>query len=166
MLLNSLINFKDDATDYIINDQTSLKSGWSADPHYYIRVQSADGLYGADISAESHEIPHAIGEKSGDTFRRGKGLTLSGTIEGQNLGALEAATDYLQQMFWNTAQRHLIWTKNETQVYYICRVLNDLTITPNLESYSPTFSWTVGLRADDPRLRNVSDDLFYYAWMA
>ena len=156
----------DGLTNYSINAQSSMKAGWSSGDGYYIRVTSIDGIYGADIASESHPIPHAIGEVSGDTYRKGKGISINGTIEGRNLSRLAAARNYLRQMFWETALRKLIWTEYDgTQVYLKCRVLNDLNVTETYDKMMPVWTWTVGLRADDPRERKVSDDTLFYAWM-
>jgi hypothetical protein len=164
--LRKTINFKDGSTDYVLNDQTSMRSGWTVSPYYYIRVIGADGLYGADISSESHPIPHNIGERSGDSFRKGKGIALSGTIEGRNLSDYDVARAFLQQCFWNLAARKLIYTEIDgTLCYYTCRVLNDLSVVETYDRPQPIWTWTVGLRCDDPRQRKVSDDSLFYSWM-
>jgi hypothetical protein len=160
------VHFPDTSNDYVINDQTSLRSKWTTAPHYYIKLETADGFYGSDISTETHEIPHNIGERSGDSFRRGKGIALSGSIEGRNLSDLDAAADYLQAMFWNVYPRQLRWYIAGTQVYYLCRVVNDLSVVPAFDRLNPRWTWTVGLRADDPRPRKVSDNTLYYSWMS
>ncbi len=156
----------DEGTTYTINDQASMKARWTISPYFYIKVDSADGFYGADISSEAHPIPHAIGEVSGDTYRKGKGITLSGSIEGLSINHIEAGVRYLRQMFWDASQRKLMWNEYEgTQVYLYCRVLNDLSVTENFSQWIPKWTWTVGLRADDPRPRKESDDTLFYSWM-
>lgn len=160
------INFKsfDGATDYFLNDRASLKAKWSIAPYYFLKVDSVDGLYGSDISSESHPIEQATGEISGDSFRRGKGLSINGTIEGRNLAALEAGRLQLQQIFWDTRTRKLIWNIDTTPVYLKCHVVNDLSVIDTITSWDPKWTWTVGLRADDPRTRKVSDDSVYPTW--
>lgn len=167
-ILTQKINYKsaDGSTNYYLNDQTSLRSNWATSPHYYIKVETIDGFFGADLSTESHPIPHAIGDKSGDTFRKGKGLSINGTIEGRNLTDLAAASRFLRQAFWDTSPRKLIWTEFDgTSVYLKCRVLNDISITETYTGIPVTWDYTVGLRCDDPRERKVSDDTLFYSWM-
>ena len=166
-ILNQVVTFKsaDEVTSFTINDRSSLNSGWAASPHYYIKLESAEGIYGADISSESHPVPHAIGERSWDSFRKGKGINLAGSIEGRNLTDLYAAVVYLRQMFWDLSSRKLLWYESGTLVYLTCKVLNDLSVTENNSQDPPKWSWTVGLRCDDPRERKDSDDSLYYTWM-
>jgi hypothetical protein len=160
------VHFPDADNDYVINDQTSLRSNFAISPFYYIKLESVDGFYGSDISTENHPVPHNIGERSGDSFRRGKGLALSGWIEGRNVIDLDTAANYLQEMFWNTYPRQLRWYIDTTQVYYLCRMVNDVSVVPSFDSQHPKWGWTVGLRADDPRPRKVSDDTLFYSWMS
>lgn len=167
-MLGTRINYKDGSTDYFINDRANQPQLWNQSPFYYVSLDSIDGLYGADISYESHPIPNAIGDASGDVFRRGKTVTLSGTIFGKAFGRLDAGADWLQKVFTNTARRHLIWTRysDGISVYLIGRVSQDLAITENLSGYAPKYQWTVGIRCDDPRSRKVSDDSVYPTWQA
>lgn len=162
------VNYKsaDGSTDYRINDRVSLRSGWSVAPYYFIKIDTADGLYGADISTESFPIPHGIGEISGDIYRKGKGIALSGTIEGRNLADLKIAANFLRHAFWEVAPRRLTWTEDGTDVYYLCRINNDLSIVEDYSQFNPKWTWTVGLRADDPRLRKVSDSTLYFSYMS
>jgi hypothetical protein len=166
-ILTQVISYRAvDATDYFLNDRTSLRSGWVTSPHYYIKIGSAEGFYGTDIESETHSIPHAIGEKSGDSFRKGKGISLSGTIEGRNINDLIAASAYLRQVFWDTSPRKLVYVETTGDTaYYLCRVLNDLSIVENFDGWNPKWTWTVGLRADDPRPRKLSDNSLVYSWM-
>jgi hypothetical protein len=167
-LLKQIIKYRsvDGLTDYTLNDQASLRSHWSASPHYYIKVETADGLFGADISSESNPIPHAIGERSGTTYRKGKGISLNGTIEGRTIADMEAASRYLQRAFWEAEPRKLIYNEYEgTACYFLCRVLNDLSVSVTYSIQNPRWSWTVGLRCDDPRQRKLSDNTLFYSWM-
>ncbi len=161
-LLTQEFRFPDDVEEFVINRQQSMRSSWMEDPGYYIKLDSVDGFYGADIETESHVIPHATGERFGDSFRRGKGITLSGSIEGADIGKLIEGSRYLNRMFWNLQPRRLQWVEGDTEVYYLCKVINDLSITENYQTWNPTFSWTVGLRALDPRMRKIDDDSIYY----
>jgi len=169
-MFGSAINFKsaDGTTNYIINDRTNQPRLWATTPFYYISVQNVDGLYGADLSIESHPLPNFIGEKSGDIFRRGKTITLSGTIQALSMGALERGAEFLQQMFTETAYRHLIWTRwaDGVQVYYIARVNQDLAISQTVSDNSFKYNYTVAVRADDPRTYKVSDNTVYPTWQA
>lgn len=160
------IKSHDEVTSYVINDQASMRSNWSASPHYYIKVESIDGFFGADLSSESNPIPHAIGDRSGDTYRKGKGLSINGHIEGRNLEDIAAGARYLRQTFWQTTERKILWYEYDgTQVYLKFKVLNDLSITESYDNYNPTWAFTVGLRCDDPRERKESDDSLFYSWM-
>lgn len=168
-MITSKINYRsaNGSVDWIINDQTSMRSGWSTSPYYYICVDDTPGLYGTDVEVETHTIPHAIGEKSGDILRRGKGFSLSGYIEAPNIDYLQDAVAFLMQMFWDTSERKLIWKYKTvgTDIYLKCRVVNDIDIRETYNSYSPRFTWSVGLRADDPRFRVLSNDALFYSWM-
>lgn len=167
-LLKGTITYRsaDGLTDYTLNDQASMRSKWVSSPHYFIKVETADGLFGADISSESNPIPHAIGERSGDTYRKGKGISLNGTLEGRNVTDLETAARYLQMAFWEAAPRKLIYNEYDgTACYFKCRVLNDLSVSVTYSAPNPRWTWTVGLRCDDPRQRKLSDNTLFYGWM-
>jgi len=156
-----------EVTTFTINDRTYAVDT-SVAPYYFVALNAVDGLYGADISYESHPIPNAIGEKSGDVFRRGKTITLSGKIYGHSLGALHQGALYLQQMFAETTLRKLrfYYMGDPIQVYLRCRVSQDLAIVEQIEKFNPVFSWTVGLRTDDPRTYKTSDNSLYPSWQA
>lgn len=169
-MLHNKIDFlgSNGSTHYYLNDRTGIDSNWKAGDPYYISVDAVDGLNSADISYESHPLPNLIGEKSGDVFRRGKGITLSGTIWAYNLGSLAVGSEYLSQVFWDTALRKLIFypLANSTQVYLWCRVNNDLSVVQTKpQDYNYRWAWTVGLRADDPRMYNYVGDTLYRSWM-
>lgn len=157
----------DGMTDFTLNDRASANASFTISPYYYISLTDVDGIRSADMSTESVPLPNTIGEKSGDTFRRGKGISLSGTIEGRSFGDLENAADYLEEMFWDTAERQLIWYPwNSTlQIYVFARVNNDLAIPMSKDTGGRViWHWAVGLRADDPRFYNLSDDQVYKSW--
>lgn len=166
-MLGSKIQFKtfDESGEFVINNRAERPTLHASNPFFYISVLAVDGLDSADISYESHPIPNVTGEKSGDVFRRGKGIALSGEITALSVGALEDGADYLGQMFWDTRIRKLLWTPYNAgfQVYLMVRVNQDVSVarTPN-PNY--TWPWTVGLRADDPRIRKESDDSVYPSW--
>jgi hypothetical protein len=154
-----------EGSNWVINDRYSQPKLWAQSPFYYISAESVDGLHGADISSESHPVPNAIGEASGDVIRRGKTVTITGDITALNLRALEAGVDYLQQMFAETARRKLKWSRRDgVDVYLIGRVSQDLSITENINSLSFKYSYTVGIRCDDPRTRNYSGNAVYPTW--
>jgi hypothetical protein len=120
----------------------------------------------ADISYESHPIPNVTGEKSGDVFRRGRTITLSGNIYGRNIGKLEEGAEYLQLMFLETKLRKLKWTRiiDNIEVYTMCRVSQDLAVARNVQEGIYRFGWTIGLRADLPFTYRESDDALYPSW--
>lgn len=175
-MIGSKINFilGDGTTDMFINDQTSINTGFATGDGYYIQVQQVDGLYGADISYESDPLPNVPGEISGDVIRRGKGLTLSGQIWANGLSNLDAGSQFLQSVFWDTSLRKLLWwplnrdnTDDTQRVYVQARVNNDLVISQalsNLNFSNSSYPWTVGLRCDDPRIYNQSDASVWYPW--
>jgi hypothetical protein len=154
----------DEGDNWVINDRSSSGQPnlWEDSPYYYISAQ-VDGLRGADISYETHPIPNYIGEYSGDVIRRGKGIAISGDIRALNLSYLEAGADYLQEMFAETLKRKLVWTRwaDGVTVYLKCRVSQDLVVVENIDSDYYKYTYTVGLRADDPRTRNFSGDAIY-----
>src|SRR3972149_11156674 len=131
-------------------------------PFYYIQVQSVDGLYGSDFSYESHPVPNAIGEKSGDEFRRGKTITLTGTIWARDMAALMSGNYLLMEMLAERSIKKLIFTPFNygQQLYINCRPYQDLSVTEAIQETFGVhrFAYTFGLRADDPRSRLVSND--------
>lgn len=168
-MLHAPIIFKsnDELTSFTINDQSSINSNWKVGDPFYISVDAVDGFYSADISYESHPLPNTTGEKSGDLFRRGKSVTLTGTIWSQNLGGLNLASEYLAQMFWETKLRKLLFYPyiGSVQAYMKCRVNNDLSVVQvKPSSFEAKWSWTVGLRADDPIIYKESNDNPFRNW--
>lgn len=153
---------------FTINDRVEQPLLHAEEPYYYILVNNVDGLRNADISYESHPIPNAVGERSGDVFRRGKTITLSGYVYALNLARLEEGCDYLQQMFTTTALSELGWTRisDEVDVYIRCRINQDLSIIEGFQSDVYRNAWVVGLRADLPYTYRASDDSIYPAWQA
>ena len=137
---------------FTINNRGAQPLLHAQSPYYYIMVNNVDGLRNADISYESHPIPNAPGEKSGDVFRRGKTITLSGYVYGLNLERLEEGCDYLQNMFADTGIHQLGWTRyaDGVAVYINCRVSQDLAIVESFNDLNYRWAWVVGLRADNP----------------
>ncbi len=120
-----------------------------------------------DIETESHPLPNTTGEKSGDYFRRGRGITVSGTIWGRNLGGLDFGSDFLERMFWDTRMRKLCFRPlyGGAEVYYWARVLNDLSVSRQKpQEFAYRWPWTVGLRSDDPRLYYFSNNTQVKSW--
>lgn len=150
-----------------INDQANQPLREAQSPFYYISINNVDGLRTADISYESHPIPNAPAEKSGDVFRRGKTLTLSGYIWGFNLKYLETGADRLHQMFGSTTGANPIsWTRRSdgVAVYMTVRPQQDLSIVESFDSLVNRWAWVVGLRADNPFTYAVSGGALYPSW--
>jgi len=101
----------DGSSNWVINDRATQTKLWAQSPYYYISAESVDGLYSSDISYETHPIPNEVGEFSGDVFRRGKTVTITGNVTALSLGALERGVDYLYQAFADTGRRKLLWTR-------------------------------------------------------
>lgn len=166
-MLGTAVNFKsaDEGTNFVINDRANQPLLQGQSPFYYISLDTVDGLYSSDISYEAHPIPNAPGEKSGDVFRRGKTITLSGKINANDLLRLEQGADFLNQMFAEKELRELTWTRRDlVQVYIKCRVNQDLQIIQNFDSTKYVWSWVVGLRADSPFTYKSSDNSLYPTW--
>lgn len=167
-MLGHIIDYRSSGgSSFIINDRTPILSGNWASPFYYIQVQSADHS-AADISYESHPIPNYIGEKSGDVFRRGKTITLSGTIWGRGLSEIYSGKDFLANMLAEKTIRKLVfipWNHN-IQLYYNCRPYQDLNVVEQFDSPTFKFEFTFGLRADDPRSYKLSDNSLFPTWQA
>jgi hypothetical protein len=133
-------------------------------PFYFVCVTSVDGLWGADMSYETHPIPNLIGEKSGDVFRRGKTITLSGIIYARGMAELYEGSYYLQNMFAEVSGlRKLLFTpwNYNAQLYVKCRVSQDLSIVESFDSFKMEWPWTVGLRCDDPRTYLASSNTVF-----
>src|SRR5437667_930530 len=109
-MLGAKINFQgsDGSTANYFNDRSTNVPDVS--PFYYLKLETVDGLYGADIAYESHSIPNDIGEKSGDVNRKGKTITLAGIIWAKDYKTLEAGADALGQVFADLGSRKMIWT--------------------------------------------------------
>lgn len=154
------------ADSWTINDRANHPLMEATTPFYYISVESVDGIYNADVAYESHPIPNAAGEKSGDVIRRGRTITLSGKIKALNTQALAVGADYLQHMFAETGLRKLVHTRvsDGIQVYYIARVNQDLTIVEEFVDYKYEWKWVVGLRCDDPFTYKLSDNSLHPSW--
>jgi len=165
-MLGKIIDYRSSGgSSFVINNRIEYHS---VAPFYYIQVVSVDGQFGADLSYESHPIPNAIGEKSGDVFRRGKTVTFSGTIWGRGLSEIYTGADFLQQMLAEKTLRKLVfipWNHN-IQLYYTCRPYQDLAILEQFENETPRLDYTFGLRCDDPRSRKLSDDSVFPTWQA
>jgi len=163
-MIGRAVNFKSSGgSPFIINNQVSQPMLWAQSPYYFIHLDAVDGLSSADISYESHPVPNSIGEISGDVFRRGKSVSLTGKIRALNLRYLETGSDFLEQMFAEKAVRKLTWTRwvDAIEIYLSCRINNDLSIVRTFQDGRYEWQWTVGLRADDPRTRKSSDDSVY-----
>jgi len=167
-MLGTSVNFKsaNEGTSFIINNRASQPLLHAQSPFYYISLLNVDGLKQADISYESYPLPNTSGEKSGDVFRRGKTITLSGVIQALSLGYLEAGSEFLQQMFAETTLRKLTWTRRNdgVEVYIKCRVSQDLSVVENFSSHEYRWPWVVGLRADYPYTYRASDNSVYPTW--
>lgn len=153
---------------FIINNRATIAGGQWASPFYYIQVTSVDGHFGADISYESHPIPNAPGEKSGDVFRRGKTLTLSGDIWGRGFSEIYSGADFLQQMLAEKELRKLVFIpwNHGIQLYYNARPYQDLTIAESYEDGKYKLGWTFALRTDQPFSYKLSDNSLFPTWQA
>jgi hypothetical protein len=168
-MLGHIIDYRSSGGgSFIFNDKTAITTANWVSPFYYIQVTSVDGHFGADISYESHPIPNAIGEKSGDVFRRGKTLTFSGTIYGRGLSEIYSGADFLQQMLAEKTIRKLVFIpwNHGIQLYYNCRPFQDLSITEQFDSEVFKFPFVFGLRADDPRSYTLSGNTLFPSWQA
>jgi hypothetical protein len=129
---------------------------------YWIEVRSFDGLFDDDLSYEAHPIPGYVGERSGDVFRRGKTITLTGFLWASNLEQLRISERLMQQAFWDCKPYNLVFQRwKEPQLYIKCRVSQPLKIVEQQEDEKMRRPFTVAFRADEPRSKKVADDSFY-----
>lgn len=166
-MLGNIIDYRSlGGSSFIINNRATIANGQWASPYYYIQVTAVDGHFGADISYESHPIPNAIGEKSGDVFRRGKTLTITGMIWGRAFSELYSGADFLSNMLAERELRKLVFIpwNHGVNCYYNARPYQDLIITETVESGQYAFPFTFALRADDPRSRLLSNDSVFPMW--
>lgn len=163
-MLGHIIDYRSSGgSSFIFNNRIDYNA---TSPFYYIQVQSVDGHFGSDLSYESHPIPNAAGEKSGDVFRRGKTLTFSGTIWGRGFSEIYSGADFLQQMLAETELRKLVfipWNHN-IQLYYTCRPYQDLSVVEQFEDSTFKLAYTFGLRADNPFSYKLSDNSLFPTW--
>lgn len=148
---------------WTINDRTNRPRLWETSPFYYISVTSIDGLTNADISYEAHDLANITGESSGDVFRRGKTITLTGKINAMSLGALSAGAEYLKEMFNDTSRRKLVFKRisDNVVVYYLGRVNQDLVVVETVQGGKYEWDWVVGIRCDKPFTYKLSDNTLY-----
>jgi len=155
------------SSDFTINDGS--KKSLLVAPYYHISVDSVDGFWGADISFESHPIPGATGEVSGDIYRRGKTITVSGTITARGLSELRQGQRYLAEMLNETsAKRKFIfqlWNDN-FEIYIWCRPIQDLAMVERIDTPNSNFKvlYTFALKADKPYTYKLSDNTLYPTW--
>lgn len=154
---------------FIINDRTPIlgANGNWASPFYYIKVDSVDHT-AADISYEAHPIPNYPGEKSGDVFRRGRTITISGTIYGRGLSEIYSGKDFLANMLAEKVIRKLVFIpwNHGIQLYYNCRPYQDLSVSEQFDSQTFKLGYTFALRADDPFSYKLSDNSLFPTWQA
>jgi hypothetical protein len=166
MIENPIRYYDTEDTEFIINDAT--KKNMLVSPYYFIKVDSVDGFWGGDISAESHPIPGADGERSGDTFRRGRTLTFSGTIYARGLAELREGARYLHHMLWDISDhRKLVFQlwNDGFQLYLWAKPIQDLAIVEQVDGLTFRSRYTFALRSDEPYNYKVSDDARYPAWL-
>lgn len=136
-------------------------------PYYFIEVVGLDGMWNSDISYEAHKIPGTIGDRSGDVFRGGKSLTISGWVWGLNMKRLREGQRAMQQAFADKAIHNLALTMvGEEALYFKCRVSQDLSMIEQQPDERVRRPFVVTLRADDPRSYKVSDNSLYPSWQA
>lgn len=165
-MLGKIIDYRSSGGgSFIFNNRINYHT---TSPFYYIQVTSVDGHRGGDLSYESHPIPNAPGEKSGDVFRRGKTLTFSGTIWGRGFSELYSGADFLQQMLAETALRKLVFIpwNHGIQLYYECRPYQDLVVVESFDNNTFKLNYTFALRADDPFSYTLSGDALFPTWQA
>ena len=121
------------STGLVINDRT--KESLAVSPFYHIRVSAVDGHFGTDRSIEAHPIPGKIGDRRGDNFKRGKTITLTGTIQGRNLQNLREGQHALEQAFWTDATFRLRFTEwhDLVEIYYNVYVSQDLSMVDKFD---------------------------------
>lgn len=152
-------------------------SDLSSSPYYWIPVTSVDGYYGDEIRYESHPIAGADGERSSTPLKSGKQLVLTGEIRALNLRLLRGAEEVLQEALWSGAKFNLLfhtwksyaeggYTDSSNRLYFKVRVNQPLVIVDQITSHEYKQNWTVGLRADDPRIYEESDDSTYHSWQS
>jgi hypothetical protein len=148
---------------FTFNDQS--KRSLEVSPFYWAEVKSVDGLFGADISTESHPIPNATGERSGDFFRRGKTLTVSGILWARNVHDMRVGQLAIESALWSLEPsqfRFTFW--GQPQVYLMCRVVQDVAMGEEQVDDKARRRFTFALRADDPRMRRVDNNASWPNW--
>lgn len=157
------------STNLTINDRAG--ADLSTSPNYWINVRSADGLYGEDERYESHPIPGGDGERSSTPLKAGKQIVLTGEIWAQGLDALRAGEEALQEAFWSGAKFQLkfnTWTSYSADpsnfLYYTVRKNQPLVIVDDFSEGKMKQNWTIGLRADDPRLYSDVSNAPVFSW--
>lgn len=149
----------------VLNDRT--KANLSISPSYWIPVENVDGLFDDEMSTESHPNPCATGEKHGQNLRRGKQLVLTGKIYGLGMDYLRTGQLALMQAFWDLAEHQLkfYFMPGGPQIYITCYKNQPLICTDAIEKADyHVQSWTVGLRADNPRMYQVSGGALWQSW--
>jgi hypothetical protein len=150
-----------------INDGT--KADLRVSPNYWIPVTSADGLFGDEVRTETHPNPCGPGEVHGAVNRSGKQLVLSGRVYALGLHALRVGELKLMEMFYDLQEHQLkfYFSPSFAQTYITCYCNQPLVIVDEWSNGGDIWrqDWTVGLRADDPTIFNVSGGTKFQSWM-
>ncbi len=167
-----MIESKIEFNGVTINDQVGdqdLSAGKGNGNQYFIKVDTVDGVFGDEIRVETHPIPCGVGERHGPVLRSGKALVRAGRIYGANLAKLREAQWKLMEMFWDLQPHKWLWTPAgySHRIYYTAYVSQPLVMSDVFGQVDHVVqSWTVGLRADDPRSYSETDDTPDPSWQA
>lgn len=140
----------------IVDDVTFNPSGGRG-IGYYIKVPKIDGLWDSEKRDERQNVPGRKGELSGIIEDGGKTITLAGTIRGKDVTGLRQGQRDLQAAFADKAAhafRFQSWIDDQP-LEIMCRKNQRLDMAEEQTSLRWERSFTVQLRADDPRAYSV-----------
>jgi Phage tail protein len=143
--------------DQVHRDQLNASTG----VRYWVKVNSIDGLWDADLRYEAEDLPGAHGERSGESFLSGKDITLAGEIRARDLGGLRAGQRDLQTAFGDL-QRHPLEFKlwDEEELIIVARKNQRLSMAEEQQDERFAREFVVSVRADDPRAVSKRVELF------
>jgi hypothetical protein len=162
----------------ILNDWENRD--YSHDPFGWYQLLSVDGLWDQDIRFESYNLPQQDGARSGDTYKTGKTIVLSGMVVAADMPHLRNMQRALINAFADRAQHKLFFsvmdtgghrdagggmnafdTVTTTDLYVTCRKSQKI----DMPETQPGFGWkrpfTIQLFADDPLIYVQGTDAIY-----
>lgn len=144
-----------------LNDQ-SLRDfssqGW------WIEITSIDGIWDADVRDDRQVLPNRSGEQSGQLYYAGKTITLTGTVRAHDIANLRAGQRALQVAFGDLGAHDLFFQAmgDANPLFITCKKNQPIQMPEAQSDAGIKRSFTVSLRADDPRAYSSFESSFNF----